>query len=1094
MKKILPLVLLSVGALQCTVSSAQSIGDPYPDARLQMEEGIYLYDQGRYPEAVSKLLSVNRNDSFYVDALYELGLTYMAQKEYGKAAEVSLKGLALESPIKRDLLIQYANALEELGQHDSALKTYDRGIVLYPNNHRFLYEKGVTYNKMKDWNNALKFYEEALQMNVYHPASHFRIGIMAANAKKPALALMALQMYCIVNTSGANVVTALDIMEKISDNEYSTDDPVPGEVFAFANDFNDLDEVILSKGAISAKYKSKVDLNFYIIKQLQVMCEKMPSGISSDDWLLNFYMNFYRKVWSQNMFEGCMLHTFSGINNKDVQKQVKSNQKYIQAFRTWADTYLSDLRDVKTVHMNGKEVKMKHWYQDGDVIAIGNEDSEGNNEGSWVFYNPSGFKSAEGQFIKGKKSGRWTYYHYNGHVKSIETFDDKGVLTGEYKDYYLNGALQESSTFKNDKLQGETRTYNPNNTLASIIQFKDGKSTGVRYNYTFYGYPDNAGELSDGIYNGWYKTFHEDGTIDMDAKKVVNDQVEGEVLYYHPDGSIETKGAFLKGERTGEWVWYYPNKNVQTKGSYDKGKETGIWKFYYDNGTLEKEENYELGRKGVIRYYDRAGKLYGELLLKNNKIDGYKYYQTDGTTVLAEGKPTGGKLTYAGCSEFRNKIIEGSLIAGLEEGMWKYYYENGAFEYEVPFMKGVKNGIMKYYYENGRLKYELNYYNDSREGFYRQFYINGQLQTEGYYRNNMKHGVWKHYYANGQLETAEFFLDGEIQGIDEEYFPDGKKEGEAEYALGFFNNYTQFDTSGNVLHKTGLKFGWGEYDLVSMTKKPIIKAFYKGGIKDSVYHTYYGNGKLHLSKCYERGAEVGEYKGFHPNGKPSVVGYHNEGEQDSLWTYYDENGNVTKRCHYKNDQLNGNYKTYYENGKTEVERTYLDNLRHGRSDYYGPDGTLIFSAQYNGGVLVSYTYPDKNNNLLPPIEVKNETAEIKTFYPNGSPGLSYKLDKGLINGTYHVYYPNGKVYSATNYVNNVLEGESFEYFENGTMKAKEPYFFDDFNGVAVYYHPNGKVAKEINYLYGYKHGNTNYYDVNGKLVKTVKYLYNRIYE
>src|SRR5574343_511819 len=172
------------------LSYAQEIGDLYPKPLVCIEEGIKLHDAESYKDAIKKYALVNPNDSFYHTALYEMSFSLQKDKQYEKAAEVALKGLALNTELDKLFLLNYAATLDEWGKKDSAIKVYDYGLKKYPFAHQFIHEKAVAYAKAKDWDNALKYYGEAIKMNPYSSATHWRIGILAASAKKPTIALM----------------------------------------------------------------------------------------------------------------------------------------------------------------------------------------------------------------------------------------------------------------------------------------------------------------------------------------------------------------------------------------------------------------------------------------------------------------------------------------------------------------------------------------------------------------------------------------------------------------------------------------------------------------------------------------------------------------------------------------------------------------------------------------------------------------------------------------------------------------------------------------------------------------------------------------
>ncbi|MBC7126017.1 MAG: hypothetical protein H5T24_10340, partial [Bacteroidales bacterium] len=52
------------------------------------------------------------------------------------------------------------------------------------------------------------------------------------------------------------------------------------------------------------------------------------------------------------------------------------------------------------------------------------------------------------------------------------------------------------------------------------------------------------------------------------------------------------QGNFSKGVLDGEWIFWWPNGNVKQHGSYCKGKACGRWKYFNSMGALIIDGNY----------------------------------------------------------------------------------------------------------------------------------------------------------------------------------------------------------------------------------------------------------------------------------------------------------------------------------------------------------------------------------------------------------------------------------------------------------------------------------------------------------------------
>ena len=59
---------------------------------------------------------------------------------------------------------------------------------------------------------------------------------------------------------------------------------------------------------------------------------------------------------------------------------------------------------------------------------------------------------------------------------------------------------------------------------------------------------------------------------------------------------------------------------------------------------------------------------------------------------------------------------KGELVAGVRQGPWKCFYEDGKIQQEGEYEKGVKSGHWKLYHTSGKVAMEGNYTADKETG------------------------------------------------------------------------------------------------------------------------------------------------------------------------------------------------------------------------------------------------------------------------------------------------------------------------------------------------------------------------------------------
>lgn len=95
----------------------------------------------------------------------------------------------------------------------------------------------------------------------------------------------------------------------------------------------------------------------------------------------------------------------------------------------------------------------------------------------------------------------------------------------------------------------------------------------------------------------------------------------------------------------------------------------------------------------------------------------------------------------------------------------KDYYKNGQLQMKGYYLKGedeIQDGIFKYYYENGNIMEECNYVDGKYEGEWKTYYPSGNLHFSQYFRNNLLEGKRMVYYRNDSLKREEIFEDNDL--------------------------------------------------------------------------------------------------------------------------------------------------------------------------------------------------------------------------------------------------------------------------------------------------------------------------------------------
>ncbi len=191
-----------------------------------------------------------------------------------------------------------------------------------------------------------------------------------------------------------------------------------------------------------------------------------------------------------------------------------------------------------------------------------------------------------------------------------------------------------------------------------------------------------------------------------------------------------------QGRRTGVWKKFYDNKNLRYEGAFEAGKEIGIFNYYGEVNSkhpiLIKTFSKASDSAKVDFFYD-DGKLQSEgTMIGKNRVGKWKYYNTDGKTIVSE-------------ENYDNGLLNGNVVT---------YFSSGKITETLTYKNGVLHGNVLRYSSEGVLLDDLQYENGKLHGFAKYYNVEGKLVRKGYYENDEKVGNWE-YFENGEPIIAK---------------------------------------------------------------------------------------------------------------------------------------------------------------------------------------------------------------------------------------------------------------------------------------------------------------------------------------------------
>ena len=1077
-KSLLLFLSVVVYCLSLKVSAQEQVSETL------IREGVKLYDEGKYDEAINLFRQVNENDSNYVWMLTELSLTFLQTHDYDSVIYYAGKGLQFPSPQRQNLMRNMGTAWLAAGDPAKSLEVYDEAIRLYPWSHLLHYNQGMTYLELKDYRSAMTSLQEAIRCNPFHASSHMRLGMLMARQEQYTRALLSLETFLALEPRSDRSNVILVFIENLSSGHLDT---TYGDFIEPISDndlFEELDGLIKSRIALNDKYKPAIKFNANMVKQTTLLMEKLPPEVDAGDFWSETYLPLFRAIRDRGHVESFLYTILNSSGKEVVNKWMNKNKKALEAFYQ-TGKYLNSIRNTRMVKVDGEEMALATSYDDeGNLTSLGNSDSSGKEQGFWQYFHLNDELKAEGRLIDGKKDGQWKYYTPDGQLESIENYS-KGVLNGEYFSYHPTGKPNVVGAFVNGLVEGKVTWHNifgiPTRSLTYRKDTLDGEAG------TFYSssQPMEVYINSKNQISGKHTTYYASGQERMVAF-YTSGLPDGEYLEYHSNGRVSTRGTYRNGKEEGEWINWYSNGRPRQVRNFSNGVLTGLARDYFMNGFTESETNYNSSGKqdGLTTTWDHLGRKVLEEVYRDGML-----------VKITSGFGTPDKLSVYGSDDgtFTYRVItpdgrlrsEGAYEKGLMSDEIRFYYNNGNLRQKFNLRNGEYDGEAVTYHPNGKTE-SVSQYNDGKlEGKYTEYGPDGTLLKTGSYLGNNMNNYWHYRTADGTIETSAYYINGFINGWHENYSVDGKIRSRDRFTDGQIVRQYQFDPDGNLVNEVDF-LETTAYQIKCMPDVVLAEAVMKGGVNDGPMKWYHPGGALSAKMTFIADNRNGEYLQFYPDSKPMAKGRYENGNREGLWIRWNEDGHIDSEEYYFNNMMDSIHTHYYDDGSVRMTETYFNDKLEGACNQYAPGGDLMIRLIYCEDELTGYQYM-KGGKLTDVIAITRGDQPVVAWYDNGQKSYEQQFRDFVAEGEQVKYYADGKVMQRRQFKNGMLHGKCEKFYPDGipesTYYCRNGLYEDEY----VKYYRSGKVREKVQFLHDELHGSRYLFDGNGNQLSGEKY-------
>jgi antitoxin component YwqK of YwqJK toxin-antitoxin module len=236
-------------------------------------------------------------------------------------------------------------------------------------------------------------------------------------------------------------------------------------------------------------------------------------------------------------------------------------------------------------------------------------------------------------------------------------------------------------------------------------------------------------------------------------------------------------------KRNENWCWYIPEgKNVgewRTTDGNDNPPD-GKYTFFYCNGNLAQIQPRHDGKKcDTMVTYNLKGVIQEYTTYKNDEV--FNYYINDGPYTDYN----------LDCSIY----LTGMVKNHKRTGKWTWYKNKSKIDYIENYLDSVTH-IRMDYYESGQMKDSGRIVDHKQDGMVRYWYENGNNEQICFWKNGLQDSISTFFFENGTVKSTANWRLGNRHGESLSYSENGKLLKKLKYDEGLQIEYNEFDENG----------------------------------------------------------------------------------------------------------------------------------------------------------------------------------------------------------------------------------------------------------------------------------------------------------
>ena len=342
------------------MGTALAQGTGSAPVRELVQEGVKLYDAGKYDEAVAKYQQALAAAPKDETALSELALTYNELGRSAEAVAICEKLVKTNPDIDASVYVTYGNSLDAMKKSKQANQVYEQGLKRHPDAYSLHYNAGVAQATNGQVSASISSFQQAVASNPQHGSSHMSLGMMQLGSRARVPGMLALGRFLVLEPRSARAAQRLPLLDQAMNQgaaktgENSIFINISAEALQGANgkskgpDNFGPAEMLLSLSSASALIPPPGMPVPTPMKQfssqfgkLCKMLGELSAKQTETGFTWNYYVPYFVELEKKNFVPAFtyLVHA-SKTDDSEVQQWLVAHPIEVQVFQEWSKNYI----------------------------------------------------------------------------------------------------------------------------------------------------------------------------------------------------------------------------------------------------------------------------------------------------------------------------------------------------------------------------------------------------------------------------------------------------------------------------------------------------------------------------------------------------------------------------------------------------------------------------------------------------------------------------------------------------------------------------------------------------------------------------------